>query len=165
MECTKISFCLLQDRFFFFLSPCYMKYYFLQEYGRLLSIYVTLHFWTLFSGSRNIANNFGPYSEISVRVGSVNQHYFTSPNWYKMESLQFHVTYWLNYCTTVQLCVWSGGAKDARTPSPNFSFSCSFWQTICKIIGWHSPLGFGFPLPLENPGSATGMIKKCAHIL
>ena len=64
----------------FFLSlsaSCYMKYYFLQEYGRLLSIYVTLHFWTLFPGNKNIANNSSPYSEISVCVGSVNQHYFT----------------------------------------------------------------------------------------
>ena len=113
--------------FFLSFSPlCYMKYYFLQEYGRLLSIYVKLHYWTLFSGSRNIANNFGPYSQISVRVVSVNQHNFTSPNWYKMESLQFHVTYWLNYCTTVQLCVWSGGAKDGRTLSPNSFISMQF---------------------------------------
>ena len=76
--CTKISFAFYKA-FFLSLSlcPCYMKYYFLQEYGRLLSIYVTLHFWTLFSGNRNIANNFSPYSEISVSVGSANQHYFT----------------------------------------------------------------------------------------
>ena len=58
------------------------------------------------------------------------------------------------------------GALRMRTPPAQFlSFPCSFWQTICKIIGWNTPLGVGFPLPLENPGSATGMTKNCAHIL
>ena len=43
-----------------------------------------------------------------------------------------------------------GGARDPPPSVQIISFSCSFWQHFCKIIGWRPPLG--------NPGSGTERI-------
>ena len=160
----KYLFAFYKAGFLFFLPPCYMKYYFLQEYGRLLSVYVMLHCWTLFSGSRNIANNFSPH--VLDPSFNITLHNQTGTRGSPYNSILSLIKL-LHHNST--LCVeWriQGGARDALPLSVQIlSFPCSFWQTICKIIGWNTPLGVGFPFPLENPGSATGMIKKCTRVL
>ena len=55
-----------------------------------------------------------------------------------------------------------GGASDAPPPVQTFSFSCSFWGNLGKIIGWRP-----VPPPLGNPASATespGMKSKSLYI-
>ena len=151
-------------QFFFFLSPCYMKYYFLQEYGRLLSIYVTLHFWTL--GKQEYCQQFRSVLR-NIRTCWVRQ----SKLLYITKLVQNGVPtmpscLWLNHCT-IQLCVCSDGCKGepgTHNPPPPvqiYSFSCSFRQFFCKVIYL---LELELP-PQGNPGSATGMIKKCARVL
>ena len=52
--------------------------------------------------------------------------------------------------------IQEGSARDARPLLVQIlSFSCSFQQKFCKIIGWCTPSGVSIPA-LGNPGSATG---------
>ena len=55
------------------------------------------------------------------------------------------------------LHTWIGRSRMRPPPRPNFSFSCSFWGKLAKIIGWCPTFAVGAP-PLGNPGSATDLV-------
>ena len=49
--------------------------------------------------------------------------------------------------------------RQGRAPHTQFlSFSCSFRQKVCKIIGWRPTSGIGVS-HLVNPGSTTSSIE------